>query len=59
MMRLWACINMLLRAVSQKRKSAQLSRSNTHTHTLTLSLSLSLCRRTCKPLEDGPHSVVK
>ena len=38
MMRLWACINMLLRAASQKRKSAQLSRSNTHTHTLSLSL---------------------
>ena len=57
MMRLWACINMLLREASQKRKSAQLSRSNTHTHSL--SLSLSLCRRTCKPLEDGPHSVVK
>ena len=42
MMRLWACINMLLRAASQKRKSAQLSRSNTHTHIHTLSLSLSL-----------------
>ena len=40
MMRLWACINMLLRAASQKRKSAQLSRSNTHTHTHTHSLSL-------------------
>ena len=38
MMRLWACINMLLREASQKRKSAQLSRSNTHTHTLSLSL---------------------
>ena len=38
MMRLWACINMLLRAASQKRKSAQLSRSNTHTHSLSLSL---------------------
>lgn len=38
MMRLWACINMLLRAVSQKRKSAQLSRSNTHTLSLSHSL---------------------
>ena len=38
MMRLWACINMLLREASQKRKSAQLSRSNTHTHTHSLSL---------------------
>lgn len=43
MIHLWACINMLLCAACQKRKSAKSSRSNAHIHTH--SLYVDVCAR--------------